>query len=98
MENVWTIQTLIALLGMPSALAAIVAWLIEQSETFQALTPKQKVLAFLAGSMALAWLIAGIGLWLGMLVLTRTLIVEVFLAGAGAFYTSQVAHLKDKGK
>lgn len=94
----WTVETLIGLLGMPSALAVVVAWLIEQSETFQTLTKRQKVLAFLFGCLALAWLVAGIGLWLGLLVFSKALIVNTFLAGAAAFYFSQAAHLRDQGK
>lgn len=94
----WTIEMLLGLLAMPAGIAAVVAWLIERSEIFQALTPRQKVITFLAGCLALPWAIAGIGIWLEMLTLTKGLSVEVFLAGAGAFYVSQLAHIPHQGK
>ena len=91
----WTVETLIGLLGAPAAIAVIVSWLIERSELFQELTPREKCISFLAGCMALPWAIAGVGIWLGMLTFDKVLVVETFLCGAFAFYASQVAHVKD---
>lgn len=86
-------KDLIALLGAPAALGAFVAWMLEYWEPFHVLTPLGKKLAAIVGSMAVAWAIAGIGLWVGVLEASKELVVQICMAGGLAFWASQAGHL-----
>lgn len=94
-----TTTQFLALLGAPSAIAALVSWLIEYwCEPFHALTPLGKKIATLLGCLALAWLVAGTGLYLGSLLWSRDLMVGTWLAGLTAFGAATGSHIPATGR
>jgi len=89
---------LVTILGVPAALGAIVAFLIERWNEFHALTPFGKKVVTLILPYLVSYVIVAIALWVGTLSYSKELIVDTFLAASLAYAGSQGAHLLDYGK
>lgn len=92
------VKEVAGLLGSPAAVGAVVAWVVEDIETFHKLTAKQKKLAFLLGSFGMALIALAISVSAGLVEFTSITFWDVVITACIAYASSQGLHLKDHGK